>query len=43
VTLDAKMNDICRPNTRDWTLRRAQKLLDELQAKGLLISAKPHS
>lgn len=43
LTLDAKMNDLC-PAEYEGLDRYAarQKLLDELQAKGLLVSAKPH-
>ncbi len=42
-TLDAKMNDVCPAEYQglDRYVAR-QKLLDELQAKGLLVSAKPH-
>jgi len=43
LTLDARMNDVC-PSEYEGLDRYAarQKLLDELQAKGLLVSAKPH-
>ena len=43
LTLDAKMNDLCPTEYQglDRYVAR-QKLLDELQAKGLLVSAKPH-
>jgi valyl-tRNA synthetase len=43
LTLDAKMNDLCPTEYQglDRYVAR-QQLLDELQAKGLLVSAKPH-
>ena len=43
LTLDAKMNDLCPTEYQglDRYVAR-QQLLDALQAKGLLISAKPH-
>ncbi len=43
LTLDAKMNDVCPAEYQglDRYVAR-QKLLDELQAKGLLASVKPH-
>ena len=43
LTPDAKMNDVCPAEYQglDRYVAR-QKLLDELQAKGLLVSAKPH-
>ena len=43
LTLDAKMNELCPTEYQglDRYVAR-QKLLDELQAKGLLVSAKPH-
>ncbi|MDP1928569.1 MAG: valine--tRNA ligase [Thiobacillus sp.] len=43
LTLDAKMNDLCPAEYQglDRYVAR-QQLLDELQAKGLLVSAKPH-
>jgi valyl-tRNA synthetase len=42
-TLDAKMNDVCPAEYQGLDRYDArQKLLDELQAKGLLVSAKPH-
>jgi valyl-tRNA synthetase len=43
LTLDAKMNDLCPSEYQGLDRYDArQKLLDELQAKGLLVSAKPH-
>ncbi len=43
LTLDAKMNEICPVEYQGLDRYDArQKLLDELQAKGLLVSAKPH-
>ena len=43
LTLDAKMNDLCPVEYQGLDRYEArQKLLDELQAKGLLVSAKPH-
>jgi valyl-tRNA synthetase len=43
LTLDAKMNDLCPIEYQGLDRYDArQKLLDELQAKGLLVSAKPH-
>ena len=43
LTLDAKMNDLCPAEYQGLDRYDArQKLLDELQEKGLLISAKPH-
>jgi len=43
LTLDAKMNDLCPTEYQGLDRYDArQKLLDELQAKGLLVSAKPH-
>ncbi|MDA8128369.1 MAG: valine--tRNA ligase [Betaproteobacteria bacterium] len=43
LTLDAKMNDLCPAEYQGLDRYDArQKLLDELQAKGLLVSAKPH-
>src|SRR5512139_3545144 len=43
LTLDAKMNDICPAEYQGLDRYDArQKLLDELQAQGLLVSAKPH-
>jgi len=43
LTLDAKMNDICPTEYQGLDRYAArQKLLDDLQAKGLLVSAKPH-
>jgi valyl-tRNA synthetase len=42
-TLDAKMNELCPTEYQGLDRYDArQKLLDELQAKGLLVSAKPH-
>jgi valyl-tRNA synthetase len=42
-TLDAKMNDVCPAEYQGLDRYAArQKLLDELQAKGLLVSARPH-
>ncbi|HQT01042.1 MAG: valine--tRNA ligase [Hydrogenophilales bacterium 16-64-46] len=43
LTLDAKMNELCPVEYQglDRYVAR-QKLLDELQEKGLLVSAKPH-
>ena len=43
LTLDAKMNELCPAEYQglDRYVAR-QKMLDELQAKGLLVSAKPH-
>ncbi|OYW36707.1 MAG: valine--tRNA ligase, partial [Hydrogenophilales bacterium 12-61-10] len=43
LTLDAKMNDLCPTEYQglDRYVAR-QQLLDDLQAKGLLVSAKPH-
>jgi valyl-tRNA synthetase len=43
LTLDAKMNELCPSEYQGLDRYDArQKLLDELQAKGLLVSAKPH-
>ncbi len=43
LTLDAKMNDLCPTEYQGLDRYDArQKLLDELQVKGLLVSAKPH-
>jgi len=43
LTLDAKMNDFCPTEYQGLDRYEArQKLLDELQATGLLVSAKPH-
>jgi valyl-tRNA synthetase len=43
LTLDAKMNELCPTEYQGLDRYDArQKLLDELQAKGLLVSAKPH-
>jgi len=43
LTLDAKMNDLCPAEYQGLDRYNArQKLLDALQAKGLLVSAKPH-
>ncbi|MHB1352973.1 MAG: valine--tRNA ligase [Thiobacillus sp.] len=43
LTLDARMNDLCPTEYQGLDRYAArQKLLDELQAKGLLVSAKPH-
>ena len=43
LTLDAKMNDLCPTEYQGLDRYDArQKLLDALQAKGLLVSAKPH-
>jgi len=43
LTLDARMNDLCPTEYQGLDRYEArQKLLDELQAKGLLVSAKPH-
>ena len=43
LTLDAKMNDLCPIEYQGLDRYDArQKLIDELQAKGLLVSAKPH-
>ncbi|MEW6119908.1 MAG: valine--tRNA ligase [Pseudomonadota bacterium] len=43
LTLDAKMNDVCPAEYQGLDRYAArQKLLDELQSKGLLVSAKPH-
>lgn len=43
LTLDAKMNEVCPAEYQGLDRYDArQKLLDELQAKGLLVSAKPH-
>jgi valyl-tRNA synthetase len=43
LTLDAKMNDVCPTEFQGLDRYDArQKLLDELHAKGLLVSAKPH-
>ena len=43
LTLDAKMNEVCPVEYQGLDRYDArQKLLDELQAKGLLVSAKPH-
>jgi valyl-tRNA synthetase len=43
LTLDAKMNELCPAEYQGLDRYDArQKLLDELQEKGLLISAKPH-
>ncbi len=43
LTLDAKMNDVCPTEYQGLDRYDArQKLLDALQAKGLLVSAKPH-
>ncbi len=43
LTLDAKMNDVCPTEYQGLDRYDArQKLLDELHAKGLLVSAKPH-
>jgi valyl-tRNA synthetase len=43
LTLDAKMNDLCPSEYQglDRYVAR-QKLLDDLQTRGLLVSAKPH-
>ncbi|MHB1144285.1 MAG: valine--tRNA ligase [Thiobacillus sp.] len=44
LTLDAKMNDLCPTEYQGLDRYDArQKLLDALQAKGLLVSAKPHT
>ncbi len=44
LTLGAKMNDICPVEYQGLDRYDArQKLLDALQAKGLLVSAKPHT
>jgi len=44
LTLDAKMNDLCPAEYQGLDRYDArQKLLDALQAKGLLVSAKPHT
>ncbi len=43
LTLDAKMNDVCPAEYQGLDRYDArQKLLDALQAQGLLVSAKPH-
>ncbi|MEW5786549.1 MAG: valine--tRNA ligase [Pseudomonadota bacterium] len=43
LTLDAKMNDLAPAEYQGLDRYAArQKILDELQAKGLLVSAKPH-
>ena len=43
LTLNARMNDLCPTEYQGFDRYDArQKLLDELQAKGLLVSAKPH-
>ena len=43
LTLDAKMNELCPPEYQGLDRYDArQKLLDALQEKGLLASAKPH-
>ncbi|MCA1977756.1 MAG: valine--tRNA ligase, partial [Thiobacillus sp.] len=43
LTLDAKMNDVCPVEYQGLDRYEArQKLLDALQAQGLLVSAKPH-
>ncbi len=43
LTLDAKMNDLAPAEYQGLDRYAArQKVLDELQAKGLLVSAKPH-
>jgi valyl-tRNA synthetase len=43
LTLDAKMNDLAPTEYQGLDRYAArQKVLDELQAKGLLVSAKPH-
>ncbi|MBZ0068343.1 MAG: valine--tRNA ligase, partial [Thiobacillus sp.] len=43
LTLDAKMNDLCPAEYQGLDRYEArQKMLDELQAQGLLVSAKPH-
>ncbi len=43
LTLDARMNDLCPTEYQGLDRYDArQKLLDELQDKGLLVSAKPH-
>ena len=43
LTLDAKMNELCPTEYQGLDRYDArQKLLDELQAKGLLVSARPH-
>ena len=43
LTLDAKMNDLCPVEYQGLDRYDArQKLLDALQAKGLLVSTKPH-
>jgi valyl-tRNA synthetase len=43
LTLDAKMNELCPTEYQGLDRYDArQKLLDELQEKGLLVSAKPH-
>jgi valyl-tRNA synthetase len=43
LTLDAKMNDLCPVEYQGLDRYEArQKVLDELQEKGLLVSAKPH-
>ena len=43
LTLDAKMNDMAPAEYQGMDRYDArQKILDELQAKGLLVSAKPH-
>jgi valyl-tRNA synthetase len=43
LTLDAKMNELCPAEYQGLDRYDArQKLIDELQEKGLLVSAKPH-
>ncbi len=43
LTLDARMNDVCPAEYQGLDRYAArQKLLDELHAKGMLVSAKPH-
>ncbi len=43
LTLDARMNEVCPTEYQGMDRYEArQKLLDELHAKGLLVSAKPH-
>jgi valyl-tRNA synthetase len=43
LTLDARMNEVCPTEYQGLDRYDArQKLLDELQAQGLLVSAKPH-
>jgi len=43
LTLDARMNDLCPTEYQGLDRYEArQKLLDALQAQGLLVSAKPH-